>query len=834
MIPSSLGTIAAHIAIDDSGIDRGVNTAMNKLEGMQKKIRQSGFGMIKIGLVIAAPLALATKTFAAFDDAMRATQAVTQASAEEFKELTAQAKFLGRTTSYTARQVAEADLVLGRAGQNVGKTIGPILNLARATGTDLAQAADYASNILNAFGLKAGQMERVADVLVTGSNNAAQTLGDLGQSMVYASKVAEQFGLSLEQTTKYISAMADVGIKGSMAGTSLRMAMLQLTKGDVQEKLRKGLGVEVVDQATGEMKDLLVILNEMTVSIKKMGMGPAKKLEIFTDTFGARAMAGMLALSSKNFDKLNKAMANAGNTAAKVAKDMDAGIGGSLRMLWSAVEGTTIAIGEALAPTLSKLSSAFIAVLSIITPLIENHKWLIQILGYLAAGLLIYGTGLVAISFKTVVLAFATKGLVASLGLLRFALALAISPLGILIGILAAIAYATGAFSREVVELTKVDMKRAEKVKQQNAESKMQIERLEQLRNKEKLNNEEMEEAIDLVNTLNDKYGGLGINIDEATGKITGLTEAYKKMSEESRERELFAINDNIAKLTSNADKLIKSLDNVNLFQSLFTGVESDTLKQIDEIYKQRDVLLDQKVAFLKPKEDKTLEEKIAAESRALIVAAEQSQAWIEKVQDLKLGNIEDETKKTLAEIDLRYKREIAKAEENKVLIDLINKARAIEVAQATTEANKAKAKQAEEELSKVQSLEQRIDMIKARGLKDEHARKIAEINTRYKYELEQAKGNAELIKKLGEAKQLELSQVAQEAEVTAENKPLLPAAVEKGTAEAFSAVIRQESDPAKNTAKNTGEMVKEQKKTNEFLKYNLQQSAPTILSLGL
>ena len=852
--------MAAHIGIDDSGIDRGARTAMSKLEGLQKKIRQSGLGMIKIGLVIAAPLALATKTFAGFDDAMRATQAVTQSTKQEFKELTDQAKFLGRTTSYTARQVAEADLVLGRAGQNVKESIGPILNLARATGTDLAEAAGYASATLNAFNLEANQMGRVTDVLVTGANNAAQTLGDLGASLVYSAKVAEQFGLSLEQTTKYISAMADVGIKGSMAGTSLRMAMLQLTKGDIQEKIKTGLDIDVVSAATGEMKDLLIILNEMTDSIENLGMGPAKKMEIFTETFGARAMAGMLALSSKNFDELNAAMANAAGTAAKTAEDMDAGIGGALRILWSAVEGTTIAIGESLAPALIVISKIFTDVLGVVTAFLEENKWLVQAIGLVAVGLLAYGSALVAASVAIPVLTFAVSGLTAAFGLLSSVIGFALSPLGILVGVLALVAYWTGAFSHEVAKLNEVDIRNIDNIKKQNSINKIRLERLEQLSNKQNKNNEEMEEAQLLIQALGYQYNDFNVTLDKTTGKVNGLTEAYKKVNEEMKAREEYAIKNDLDKLRQNAEEITKTIEglggalgDIDVDKSPFNFLSFSALGLVEDLRKVDKEIAElekKQSAFLKPKEDTTIKERLATEAAALAVSAEQTIKWNERIADIKLDGIKDETARAAAEIELRYERERKLAENNADIIALINEAAGLEMTQlaikaadevadeaekAAKKAAKVKIELAEAEAREIQTLDQRIAMIKVKGIEDEHKRRVAEIKARYKYEIEQAKGNAKIISKLEEARQLELEQEEKDKESKSINKASqLADVIIKGEAGHYAAVVGQTLDPAKQTAKNTKKMVQILEREAAIKKWEEDRQRQHILNLGL
>ena len=128
---------------------------------------------------------------------------MTGAVGEEFDKLTEKAKYLGRTTSFTASQIAGAMLELGRAGfapQEIDDSIASILNLARATKTDLSESTRIASSALRAFNLPAEEMGRVCDVMVAAANSSAQTLEDLGHSMAYCAPIAEKYGLTIEQT----------------------------------------------------------------------------------------------------------------------------------------------------------------------------------------------------------------------------------------------------------------------------------------------------------------------------------------------------------------------------------------------------------------------------------------------------------------------------------------------------------------------------------------------------------------------------------------------------------------------------------------------------------
>ena len=132
--------------------------------------------MVAAFSAVAMPTGFMTKIFAGFDDQMRLAQAVTSATTAQMKEMTDQAKELGRTTSYTAAQVAAGMVSLGRMGfspDEISKSIAPIMHLAKVTGTDLAEAADIAANTLRIFEKNASDMTNVVDILSVTANGSA-------------------------------------------------------------------------------------------------------------------------------------------------------------------------------------------------------------------------------------------------------------------------------------------------------------------------------------------------------------------------------------------------------------------------------------------------------------------------------------------------------------------------------------------------------------------------------------------------------------------------------------------------------------------------------------
>jgi len=449
------GRAFVELFADDSKLVRGLKGAQRKLQTFGRTLRSAGTRVFAAGAAMTGGFALATRVFMAFDDQMRTVKAVTGASAEQFQMLTETAKELGRTTSFTAQQVAAGMTELGRAGfssDEINASIGDILNLSRATGVELAEAADIAGASLRAFDLEAGEMGRVADVLTATANTSAQTITELGEAMKYAAPVASTYGLTLEETAKTLGALANFGIKGSMAGNTLKRVMLQIADPKVQNTL-EGMGVAVTD-AGGNLRTVSAILADVGQAMQNMGQ--AQRVSLLSELFGDRAIAGAAKLTGASFDRLNEAIDNAAGTAARTAKEMDAGIGGALRRFWSAVEGIALAIGDALAPAISSIADWLSKAAGFVTAFVKAHKPLVVMIAKVAVigaavGAVLIGLGVAASVGATAIGGLATivSVLGTVLGVGGSMLGASLSPIGLVIaGVVAlgaAILYWTGA-----------------------------------------------------------------------------------------------------------------------------------------------------------------------------------------------------------------------------------------------------------------------------------------------------------------------------------------------------------------------------------------------------
>lgn len=403
------GAAYVEVTAQTSKLQRGLASAQAQLQQFGRSCASLGKDMLMLTGAFAAPLAMAVKGFAAFDDQMRLAKAVTKASRAEFESMTQVAAKLGRETSFTAKQVADGMVALGRMGfspKEVEDAIAPTLDLARATGTELGEAADIAANSMRIFGIEAERMSDVADVLTATANGSAQTLTDLFEALKMAGPQAKAAGENITDTSAAIGILANVGIKGSLAGTALRKSYSQFAKTKVQEKL-KAIGIATVD-ANGNLRKMADIMADIGMAMSSMSS--AEKISFAEEIFDIRGSLAGLSLGDnvKGLQAFIEKLQDIRGTARNTAKEMDDGLGGSFRMLLSAVEGGMNAIAKALEGTLKPfVVRATEATLAVI-------KW-IEANSGLVTGFALAVAGAAALGAALIVIGTASKGAAAGI-----------------------------------------------------------------------------------------------------------------------------------------------------------------------------------------------------------------------------------------------------------------------------------------------------------------------------------------------------------------------------------------------------------------------------------
>jgi TP901 family phage tail tape measure protein len=288
--------------------------------------------------------ATALKMSGDFEASMNGVRAVTGASGKDFDALKDKAKELGSTTQFSASEAANAMEFLGMAGWETSDVLSglpDVLNLAAASGLDLASAADISSNIMSGFGIKAEEAAKVSDVLAKAAASANVDVAMLGESMKYAAPLASAAGWSLEETAAAVGILGDAGIQGSMAGTGMNsiLATLADTASSGGKKLKE-FGVAAKD-SNGEVRPLTDVLADLADE----GADVADVIGIFGLEAGPK-MQALLGRGSEGLRDLITDLENSEGAAEEMAAIRMEGFNGSVKELSSAFEGLMIAIGE--------------------------------------------------------------------------------------------------------------------------------------------------------------------------------------------------------------------------------------------------------------------------------------------------------------------------------------------------------------------------------------------------------------------------------------------------------------------------------------------------------
>ncbi|MRF37125.1 phage tail tape measure protein [Staphylococcus sp. KY49P] len=366
---------------------------------MGPKINKVGESMKSVGrsmsMYVTAPVVagfgLAAKTSIDFDDSMRKVKATSGATGKEFNQLREKALEMGAKTKFSASESADALNYMALAGwdsKQMMSGISGVMDLAAASGEDLGQVSDIVTDSLTAFGMKAKDSGKFADVLAQTSSKANTDVKGLGDAFKYAAPVAGALGYSVQDTSIAIGLMSNAGIKGEKAGTALRTMFTNLSKPTkaMKDKMDE-LGISITD-SNGEMLPMRDVMDQLRSSMG--GLSKDQQAAAAATIFGKESMSGALAVinaSEKDYKKLTKSIDGSKGASKRMAKEMEGGIGGSMRKMKSAVESLAISIGDVVAPFIGKAADAIAGLATKLTNLPGWLQGTIVAFGALAAAI---------------------------------------------------------------------------------------------------------------------------------------------------------------------------------------------------------------------------------------------------------------------------------------------------------------------------------------------------------------------------------------------------------------------------------------------------------------
>lgn len=438
-----------------------------------EKIADTGGKLTKsVSAPIAAVGTAAVKITADFDAQMSKVSAISGATGENFDRLRDKAREMGATTKFSATEASEAMEYMAMAGWKTGDMldgIEGIMNLAAASGEDLATTSDIVTDALTAFGLKAEDSAHFADVLAAASSNANTNVSMLGESFKYAAPVAGAMGYSVEDVSTALGLMANAGIKASQGGTALRRLLVNMANPtetvqaamsrlgvslsdgegnmysfrEIMDQLRSSFGQinMPVDEFNEQMAELDRQLEDGEISEQKYGKlleeltkqaygaEGAEKARTAAMLAGANGMSGLLAIvnaSTEDYEKLTAAIQGCDGASKEMADVMQDNLSGQITLLLSALQELAISVGDILMPLIRKAVDFIQGVVDKLNSMDEGTKRMIVTIAGIVAAI-----GPVLLIIGKLIVVMGT--IISSIGAIAGALALISGPVGIAI-----------------------------------------------------------------------------------------------------------------------------------------------------------------------------------------------------------------------------------------------------------------------------------------------------------------------------------------------------------------------------------------------------------------
>lgn len=474
----NIGSAVAYLELDTSKFSKGFKTAYNdlkvfsdksatagnKLRGLSSTFDSVGKSLTK---TVTVPLVgigtAAVKTAAQFDSHMSEVKAISGATGEQFTQLRNKAIEMGAKTKYSASESAQAFKYMAMAGwdtKDMLNGISGVMNLAAASGEDLASVSDIVTDAMTAFGLSADGTTKVikngltvevsnathfADVLSQASRKSNTNVAMMGETFKYVAPVAGALGYSVEDTAVAIGLMANSGIKASQAGTTLRTLLTNMAKPtDTMQSAMDYLGISL-ETTDGKMKSFSEVMQDLRKSFgqckmpmdtfkkklaeiekqhesgeitekkynaavedltkKAYGAEGALKANLAASLAGAEGMSGLLAIvnaTDEDFQNLTDSINNCDGVSQDMADTMNDNLNGAVTLLKSAIESALISIGDRFTPVIRKLAENITGLVEKFNGLSDEQKDQIVKWGLIVAAI---GPSLIVFSSVTKLLA---------------------------------------------------------------------------------------------------------------------------------------------------------------------------------------------------------------------------------------------------------------------------------------------------------------------------------------------------------------------------------------------------------------------------------------------
>ncbi len=341
---------------------KSMNKMANNIKRNARDIQKTGKAISNVGsdlsktitLPIAGVATAAVKTAADFEQSMSQVAATMGKTKDNVKGLSELAQQMGATTAFSAREAAEGINILAMAGLNatqIGDSLGAVLDLAAAGTMDMGSSASYIVGAVKGFGDEMKNASTYADLMAKGATLANTEVAEFGEAISYGAATAKGYSQSVDSMTLSLLRMAEQNVTGQTAATSLNRAMADLYSPTAEaKKALDSLKISAYN-TNGSARDFNIVVDELSGALKGMSEENANALKstIFT-TNGMNAFNKMTVSTNKRVKELQKGLEETGGSAAQQARTQLDNLNGQLTLLKSAAEGILITIGNKLTP----------------------------------------------------------------------------------------------------------------------------------------------------------------------------------------------------------------------------------------------------------------------------------------------------------------------------------------------------------------------------------------------------------------------------------------------------------------------------------------------------
>jgi len=542
---ANLSSLNFRLSANIAPFRKGLNKAERSMDKLGRKMQQTGKNLsMKLTAPIAALGAMSFSVFKGFEAEMSKVKAVSGATAEEFKMLSDNAKELGASTMFSARQVAGLQTEFAKLGftaTEITKVTESTLNLAQAAGSDLARAAMVAGSTLRAFGLDASQTGMVTDVMAKSFSTSAMDMETFAESMKFVAPVAKSAGMSIQETSAMLAVLANAGIKGSQAGTALR---------------------RIISEIGGSSKPTAEALKDLAA--QGLNLADAK------DEVGRSAQSALLVLAGgvDQIEPLTQSFKNSGGAAKEMADIMGDTAFGASKRLESAMEGLGISIGEIIAVALVPIIESIAKFAGWLNKTSKETKTTIVVFAGLVAaiGPLMFITGGVMRNFKLLRFAMVKSNTITKMATVlqrAYNLALKANPIGIVVTALAALGTALFLVNKRKKETVSIEKKLTDSAKEEIADNQVRLAQANNLIDTIKSQNITNEQRGRLIRKLNTEYKDLLPNLISEKSSVEDIATAQKDMNKEMAKKiAMIAVQDEMTEAVK------KAVDAQKLFNS--------------------------------------------------------------------------------------------------------------------------------------------------------------------------------------------------------------------------------------------------------------------------